>query len=289
MPGAGPYARCPHGDSQPDSHGAEPASQRNGSPGTGGVQKDPVGTTLIHFSWMPGFGKTLLRVSRVTGRGGSHRLAKQHPWPWRCSGDVAPMQGPFPCLQKLVGARGLRRGAAGQPALLQGMGTPVAPGHVGYSHRVRTAPGVQGSACRVSHVGTNSAGRAASAIRHSGHGAWHAQRHPWAAAPSPGTAAPGVGVAAPSSSSQGDPALAPTASPSPGRRGPRHRTTAQNHGTVWAGLVPPATGRDVSCVVRLLRAPSSPTLNTSWRGASTASLGNLRQCPTTLTAKRFPL
>ncbi|KAK4826814.1 hypothetical protein QYF61_011622, partial [Mycteria americana] len=41
-------------------------------------------------------------------------------------------------------------------------------------------------------------------------------------------------------------------------------------------------GRDISHYMRLVKAPSNLTLNTSNDGASTTSLGNLVQCPTTL-------
>ena len=45
--------------------------------------------------------------------------------------------------------------------------------------------------------------------------------------------------------------------------------------------------RDACSYIRLLRAPSSLTLSISKDGASTASLGNLCQCLTTLTVKNF--
>ena len=52
---------------------------------------------------------------------------------------------------------------------------------------------------------------------------------------------------------------------------------------------PPAIGRDANHHTRLLTAPSSPALNASREGASTASLGNLFQCLTTLTVMHFSL
>jgi len=45
--------------------------------------------------------------------------------------------------------------------------------------------------------------------------------------------------------------------------------------------------RDIFHYTRLLRAPSSLALNTSREGASTASLGNLFQCFTTIMVKNF--
>jgi len=50
---------------------------------------------------------------------------------------------------------------------------------------------------------------------------------------------------------------------------------------------PPAVSRDIFNWVRLLRAPSNLAWNVSRDGASTTSLGNLGQCLTTLTAKKF--
>jgi len=53
-------------------------------------------------------------------------------------------------------------------------------------------------------------------------------------------------------------------------------------------LVPnPAMGRDTFHQTRLLRAPSYLALNTAREGASTASLGNLCQCLTTLRVKNL--
>ena len=52
---------------------------------------------------------------------------------------------------------------------------------------------------------------------------------------------------------------------------------------------PPAMGRDTSHQPRLPKAPSSLALSTSRDGASTASLGSLCQCLTTLTVKNFLL
>ena len=49
----------------------------------------------------------------------------------------------------------------------------------------------------------------------------------------------------------------------------------------------PAIGRDTSFQTRLLTVPSSLALNVYREGASTASLGNLLQCLTTLTVKNF--
>ena len=49
----------------------------------------------------------------------------------------------------------------------------------------------------------------------------------------------------------------------------------------------PAIGRDTSHQTRLLTAPSSLALNTSWEETSTTLLGNLFQCLTTLTVKNF--
>jgi len=50
---------------------------------------------------------------------------------------------------------------------------------------------------------------------------------------------------------------------------------------------PPAVSRDIFNQIKLLRAPSSLTLNISRDGASTASLGSPFQCFTTLTVKNF--
>jgi len=50
---------------------------------------------------------------------------------------------------------------------------------------------------------------------------------------------------------------------------------------------PPAMGRDTFHWTRLLRAPSNLALNTAREGASTASLGNLFQCLTTLRIKNL--
>ena len=50
---------------------------------------------------------------------------------------------------------------------------------------------------------------------------------------------------------------------------------------------PPAIGRDTSLQTMLLTAPSSLALSVSREGASTASLGNLFQCLTTLRVKDF--
>jgi len=46
-------------------------------------------------------------------------------------------------------------------------------------------------------------------------------------------------------------------------------------------------GRDILRYIKLLRAPSNLTLNTSNDGASTTSLGNLFQCPTTFIITNF--
>jgi len=46
-------------------------------------------------------------------------------------------------------------------------------------------------------------------------------------------------------------------------------------------------GRDPFHQTRLLRVPSNLALNTAREGASTASLGNLGQCLTTLMVKNF--
>jgi len=50
---------------------------------------------------------------------------------------------------------------------------------------------------------------------------------------------------------------------------------------------PPAMSRDTFHYTRLLRAPSSLALNIAGEGTATASLGNLCQCPVTLTVKNF--
>ena len=46
-------------------------------------------------------------------------------------------------------------------------------------------------------------------------------------------------------------------------------------------------GKDIFHYIRLIKAPSNLTLNTSNDGASTTSLGNLFQCLTTLILKNF--
>ena len=52
---------------------------------------------------------------------------------------------------------------------------------------------------------------------------------------------------------------------------------------------PPSMSRDIFHQTRLLRAPANLALNISRVGASTASLGNLFQCLTTLMVKNFLL
>ena len=52
---------------------------------------------------------------------------------------------------------------------------------------------------------------------------------------------------------------------------------------------PPTMGRNTNHQTRLPRATSSLALNASRDGASTASLGNLFQCVTTLCVKNFLL
>ena len=52
---------------------------------------------------------------------------------------------------------------------------------------------------------------------------------------------------------------------------------------------PHAVGRDTIHFTRFLKAPSNMTLNTSSKGVSTTSLGNLFQCLTTLRVKNFNL
>ena len=66
----------------------------------------------------------------------------------------------------------------------------------------------------------------------------------------------------------------------------------QNHRTVWVGrdlighlVQRPAMGRDTFHYTRLLKVPFNLALNASRQGTSTASLGNLFQCLTTLIVK----
>ena len=72
-----------------------------------------------------------------------------------------------------------------------------------------------------------------------------------------------------------------------------HRIIESYNGLSWkeslrsSSYNPSAIGRDTSHCTRLLKAPSSLALNASREGASTASLGNLFQCPTTLTVNNF--
>jgi len=54
---------------------------------------------------------------------------------------------------------------------------------------------------------------------------------------------------------------------------------------IW--FQPPAMGRDTFHQSRVLRAPSNLVLNTAREGAATATLCNLCQGLTTLTAKNF--
>jgi len=66
---------------------------------------------------------------------------------------------------------------------------------------------------------------------------------------------------------------------------------------IWVGrdlkdhLVPtpptPGMGNDTFHQTRLLKAPFNLALNCAREGAATASLGNLYQCLTTLTVKKF--
>ena len=70
---------------------------------------------------------------------------------------------------------------------------------------------------------------------------------------------------------------------------------SQNHRMVWVGKdlkyhlvpTPSAMGRNIFHLIRLLRAPSNPPLNTAREGVSTTSLGNLLQCLSTLMVKNF--
>jgi len=72
-----------------------------------------------------------------------------------------------------------------------------------------------------------------------------------------------------------------------------HRIIESYNGLGWKGPCRssssshPAMGRDTFYQNRLLKAPSSLALNTSREGTSTASLGNLCQCLTTLIVKNF--
>ena len=71
------------------------------------------------------------------------------------------------------------------------------------------------------------------------------------------------------------------------------RIVETQSGLGWQGSIrspssnSPTIGRDTSLQTKLFKAPSSLALNAYREGASTASLGNLFQCLTTLAVKNF--